>query len=144
MNHQISPDVIAAWDRGDKVEAIRALRAATGLELREAMQALESGSYTVPLPRTPTPGQPLPPEALAAAARGDKIEAIKLARKTLGLDLREAKAAVEAMNGTAEPHRNQRLAPGEVPRSRVSWAGVVTLLGAALVIGWFALSLLRP
>jgi hypothetical protein len=38
----------------------------------------------------------LPPEVMAALRQGHKVEAIKSLRESRGLDLREAKAAVEA------------------------------------------------
>lgn len=41
----------------------------------------------------------LPPEVLAAARSGQKIEAIKLLREATGLSLTEAKEAVERLPG---------------------------------------------
>ena len=38
----------------------------------------------------------LPPQVMAALQQGHKVEAIKVLRESRGLDLREAKAAVDA------------------------------------------------
>lgn len=48
-----------------------------------------------------------PPEAEAALARGDIIQAIKIVREANGLDLKGAKAAVEAYS--AQPDAGRRL-----------------------------------
>jgi ribosomal protein L7/L12 len=40
--------------------------------------------------------RPLPPEAVAAIQRGSLIEAIKIVRERLGLDLKDSKDAVDA------------------------------------------------
>jgi len=38
----LPPEIIAAWRRGDKIEAIKRLRMATGVGLAEAKSALEA------------------------------------------------------------------------------------------------------
>ena len=43
-----------------------------------------------------TSHEPLPADVIAAAQRGEKIEAIKILRERTGLGLKEAKDAVEA------------------------------------------------
>ena len=45
----------------------------------------------------------LPPMARAALQRGHKIEAIKIVRKQLGVDLKQAKEIVEASPGDGSP-----------------------------------------
>ncbi len=143
---QIPPEVHAAWDRGDKIDAIRALREATGLGLKEAKEALESGAYSVRVPGIPQPFAPPSAEVAAALKRGDKIEAIKLMREASGLGLKEAKAAVEALPGEAvDPatFRKSGLAPGEVPRGSVNWARIITFFGVFIVVALVAYRLLR-
>jgi ribosomal protein L7/L12 len=143
---QIPTEVLATWDRGDKIEAIRALRETTGLGLKEAKDALESGAYAVRVPGVPQPHGPVPADAAAALKRGDKIEAIKLMREASGLGLKEAKAAVEALTGEAvDPaaFRKSGLAPGEVPRGALNWARIITLFGIVIVMALVAYRLLR-
>ena len=133
VKYQIPPEMLSAWERGDRVEAIRTLREATGLGLKEAKTALESGGYTVP-PAIAQRGAALPPAVLSAMARGDKIQAIKLAREKTGLGLKEAKEAVEAavLGAPSSAQGSSRtLAPGEVPRSRINWLGIATFFGLA-------------
>jgi ribosomal protein L7/L12 len=145
VKYQLPPEVLAAWERGEKVVAIRALREATGLGLKEAKAALDSGDYTV-LATSPQPRAVLPPAVLSAMARGDKIEAIKLARETTGLGLKEAKEAVEAAASSAPAavHRSSRsLSPGEVPRGRINWLGVATFFALGVVVLLLAARLLR-
>lgn len=120
MKQQISPEVLAAWDRGDKIDAIRLLRQETGLGLKEAKEALESGAYSVDR-GTPGSFHGVPANAAAEAAKGNLIEAIKLTRESTGLGLKEAKALVEShprsSARSAPPPVNRGLSPGEVPRS---------------------------
>lgn len=88
-------DLVAA---GDKLQAIKLLREATGMSLVDAKNAIEAAATGAPLPWPPTPasgsataapGLPLP--VRQAAERGNRIEAIKLLRAHTGLGLKEAK-----------------------------------------------------
>jgi ribosomal protein L7/L12 len=138
MKTQLPPEAIAAWDRGEKIEAIRLVREHTGLGLAESMQALDSGAYAVSSTQRFANPQ-VPPAAAAAAARGDLIEAIKLTRQATGLGLKEAKALVERTLGAeadtppSSPQRSTkaRLAPGEVPRGPSSAVVIAILLALA-------------
>jgi Ribosomal protein L7/L12 C-terminal domain len=79
-------------------------------------------------------------------ARDDRIEVIKLTREPTGLGLKEAKNAVEAAatGAPASVHKSSRhLAPGEVPRSRINWVAIASVLGFALVVLLLAPRLLR-
>lgn len=78
---------------GRKIEAIKVYRQLTGVGLKEAKDAVESGYY-------PSATPPPPPAAdmstVDAALRADrKIEAIKVYRELTGVGLKEAKDAVE-------------------------------------------------
>ncbi|HSD39190.1 MAG TPA: hypothetical protein VLC92_16905 [Rhodocyclaceae bacterium] len=84
-------EAVAALQRGDKIEAVKILRASTDIGLYEAKDAIEQfevGQLTA-LPIS------LPAEAVAALQRGSKIDAIRLLRAATGLGLREAMDAVE-------------------------------------------------
>lgn len=96
----------------------------------------------------------LPPAAVEALARGDKIEAIKITRQHTGLGLKEAKELVDrhedghdswrghaaspaaAQHAPAPPPRRPGLAPGEVPRSPLPVGLLVTVavVAAALLV----------
>lgn len=129
MNHLIPPHVQAAWNSGDKIHAIKALREATGLGLAESKQLLEAA----PSDRGPqgtSPGESLPANVRAALDQGKHIEA-------MGLGLKEAKDRIDAAqpqvssNSPSLPHG---LSPGEVPRS--SSRGVVLfVVGVAVAVG---------
>jgi ribosomal protein L7/L12 len=140
VKQQIPPDVLAAWDRGDKIEAIRLLRQQTGLGLKEAKEALESGAYTVDIGVRGT-FQDLPSNAATEAAKGNLIEAIKLTREATGLGLKEAKELVESRMGAstqteAQP-RSGRLSPGEVPRSGLSKpVALLIVIGLVLALAY--------
>jgi hypothetical protein len=79
----------------------------------------------------------LPAEAIAALARGRKIEAIRIVRKTHGVDLKTAKERVEAH---ALDHSGAAgdLSPGEVPAGRgFGWA-LALAAAASLALWWWS------
>jgi hypothetical protein len=80
----------------------------------------------------------LPPDAIAALKRGSKIEAIKCVRLARGLELKEAKDAVEAY-AKAHPEALRGNSPGLVRGSSGNWWWILLLLAAA-VIGYLAVS----
>jgi ribosomal protein L7/L12 len=97
MSQPIPADVQAAWDSGNRVEAIKLLRESTGLGLAEAKALLESAApaAVASAGRAAAIG-PLPANVRAALDDGDEIEAIKLLREVTGVGLKEAKDRVEA------------------------------------------------
>lgn len=89
---------------GNKIEAIKVLRDATGLGLAEAKEMVEQlgegGMFDQLLKMAPM--HELPPAELVATVRellnrGDKIEAIKLVRERMQLDLKDAKELVDRL-----------------------------------------------
>lgn len=92
---------------GQKVEAIRLLREATGMGLAEARDAVEAAARGTPLPphsalvhrQAPAPvlAGDLPDDVRAAASAGDRLRAIKLLRERTGLGLKEAKDALDRL-----------------------------------------------
>ena len=138
----LPPDVLEALGRRNAIEAVKRLRAATGLGLKEALAVVEahlSGQPVRPPPSasaapTSVPPASVPPAVLAALHQGHKIEAIRLLREHSGLGLKEAKDVVDALpQPAASAQGHNGLAPGEMPRSGsvLLWV-VLALLGAAL------------
>ena len=142
-HHTLPPDVQAALARGKPVEAIKLLRASTGLGLAEAKFAIEayarharsSPAHTAaPEPSTTGwQGGGMPPHVMEALRSGNKIEAIKRLREITSVDLKAAKDAVDA-HLAASGHLEGGLAPGEVPRGRV-WPWVLAMaIGLAIAL----------
>jgi polar amino acid transport system substrate-binding protein len=129
-----------ALQGGKLVEAIKLMRAGTGLGLKETKDALEAYMRGEPAPAGFTPmalpaGTPLPATVQEALNQGNKIEAVRRLRGLTGLGLKEAKDAVDA----ASVGRGQSadLSPGEVRNSNGLWWWLVAL--AAMALGAFAL-----
>jgi len=109
MSARVCPEAAQALARGELIEAIRLVRADTGLGLAEAKALVErfqqgetglTGS-SAPLPDHASAGAPgLPPDAEAALARGHVIEAIKIVRQKEGIGLKAAKMRVDAVRST--------------------------------------------
>ena len=76
-------------------------------------------------------GEALPPEAINALQRGNKIEAIKLVRAAQKRDLKDAKDRVDAYVKT-DPVLQQKFAAAqaETTRSLVRW---IIIIGLAIV-----------
>ena len=96
-------EVAALLARGNKIEAIKRVRALTGLGLKEAKDYVESIPAGPPLPPLPSAEltQPAASDTLAEvqslAARGQKLEAIKRYRELTGVGLKEAKDYVDRL-----------------------------------------------
>ncbi|WP_088280686.1 ribosomal protein L7/L12 [Ideonella sp. A 288] len=140
-------DVIEALRRGDILEAVKRLRAAGGVSLREAKrlidgQARTGASQAAALPTASATVRPalhtgvgFPPAVVTALAHGHKLEAIRLLREHSGLGLKEAKDAIEA-SPLSMVAGSGGLSPGEVPRSRDSvWPLVAAVI--AVLVWWF-------
>jgi ribosomal protein L7/L12 len=130
-------DVRQALNAGRKLDAIRLLRAHSGLGLAAAKTAVEAnglpsrpGVGTVPFGNA---GQ-LPPAARAALDAGHKIEAIRLLRQARGIGLKKAKAIVDAAQHErpASPSRS----PGQVENSPLNAALWVVLAVVAGLVAW--------
>ncbi|MBI1891014.1 MAG: ribosomal protein L7/L12 [Burkholderiales bacterium] len=144
--NSLPPDVVDAIQRNNLIEAIKLLRKSTGLGLKEAKDLIDAHQQGKPLPNANvrTAGG-LPANVMEALQRGDKIGAIKLLRQQTGLELKDAKDAVEGSSsgfpsGSAPDSlpTSNGLAPGEVPRSGKAFPWVAVLIGIALV-GYYLL-----
>lgn len=138
-------DVVEALRRGDLLEAVKRLRAASGVGLREAKRLIDGqspgASGQAAKPAAPAPARPalhtgvgFPPAVVTALAHGQKIEAIRLLREHSGLGLKEAKDAIEA-SPLSMVAGSGGLSPGEVPRTRDSlWPVVIAVIA---VVAWW-------
>lgn len=82
-----------------KIEAIKVFREATGVGLKEAKDAIESGSFASGGGRAAGPDADAVDldEVRQLVERGNKLEAIKAYREATGVGLAEAKHAVEQL-----------------------------------------------
>lgn len=138
--HQsIPPEVRAALDRGNKIEAIKLLRNATGLSLKEAKDAVEhieaGDSLVIAQKITKEAGS----EGIASALQqGNKLEAIRLYREQKGVGLKEAKEAIEAMlAGQQNTTSGLALAPGEIKNSSGLMRFAVAIIAGAVAAYFF-------
>ena len=114
---RIPAEAAAALAKGLRIEAIKLVRQANhGVDLRGAMEAVDAyatGRHRFTLEAPSEPAIPsfdgLPTEALAALARGQLIEAIKIVREKTGLGLKEAKDLVERHRDVPNPERDDAL-----------------------------------
>lgn len=137
----LPPDVLASLDEGQVIEAIKRLRAATGLGLKEAKDLIDAhlagDAVSMAAPAQPTQ---VPDAVRQALAEGHKIEAIRLLRDHEGLGLKEAKDRVDAIEQLmAEPASvGMGAAPGLSPGQQPSpgagpWIVVAVVLLATVV-----------
>lgn len=140
-------DVLAAIDDGQLIEAIKRLRAATGLGLKEAKDLIDAHQRgeTVAVSTNATAAMDgsfhVPDAVRQALAEGNKIEAIRLLRDHEGLGLKEAKERAAAIEQSmAEPASigmgagTPGLSPGQQPSgSAGNWIVVAVVLVATVV-----------
>ena len=124
--------VVEALQRGNILDAIKLLRDANGLGLKDAKDVADRylrGNTVVAAPSR-LPGPP-PPDVVSALQQGSKIEAIRLMRERSGLGLKEAKDAVDAYEARTQLMQGTG-SPGEVPRS----AGAIWWVVGGIVVAW--------
>lgn len=109
---KLPPEAIAALQRGSLIEAIKIVRDKTGMDLKSSKEAVERYANGDGAPADWQEGdwgrgEPegvgmqgngpagVPSAALAALAKGNKVEAVRLTREATGLGLAEAKQLVE-------------------------------------------------
>jgi ribosomal protein L7/L12 len=85
---------------GNKIEAIKHYREATGVglaEAKDAVERIEAGKAPLASPADATLPGAEASRIKAMIARGETMAAIKLYRKAAGVDLKAAKEAVDAL-----------------------------------------------
>jgi len=136
------PAALAALSAGDKIEAIKLVRAATGLGLKEAKDAVErfeSGETPFLSPRArPLDRGAFPLAAASALQNGKLIDAIRIVREARGIGLKDAKEEVERyLDADPLVGSRYRAAVAESRRGALLW-----LLAIALLVGLGAYFLL--
>jgi ribosomal protein L7/L12 len=90
-------NVIEALQQGQTIEAIKRLREATGLGLKEAKEAIDAyNDVDKEASASSSAADALPASVLEALQAGNKLEAIKRLYKQGGHDLKQAKEAIDA------------------------------------------------
>jgi len=155
--HRLPQDAQQALARGEVIEAIRRVRAATGLGLKEAKDLVDAfgrggttSSSSAPASTTSGPpnahgGELLVPAAAATALQhGNVIEAIKLIRDANQLGLKQAKDAVDQLRSGASPLASLRAHPRKMPtvapgdRGLGGWMVLFVVVVAAFAWWWLS------
>ena len=154
---QLPPEAIAALERGNLIEAIKIVRERTGMDLKSSKEAVErhanGGAGAAGAPSTWQEGDwgrdatgAGTAAALAALARGQKVEAVRLTREATGLGLAEAKRLVEAHQNPAfgdfghlpsSVPSDPMAEPGRVSGGGLTWLPVVIVLLLAAFAWWY-------
>jgi ribosomal protein L7/L12 len=143
MSEPLPADVLAALEASNKIEAIRLLRVHTGIGLHDAKVAVESGALPTNILARPALPKQLPAEVIAALQRGSKIDAVKLVRAKYGVDLKDAKAVVDAAEAEGLYGRvasSRTVAPGDVSSGRFGAALLLLAVVLALLSVWWLLA----
>ncbi len=140
-------EAVAAVSRGQLIEAIKIVRQATGLGLKEAKDLVDA--YRENPARVPDSqlddkldevarrhGVELPPAAIDALNRGNVVEAIKLVRQASQIGLQEARDAVRDHAGGAVPRAARKASTVSVETNRHGWLWALVLLGC-FAAAWF-------
>ncbi|MFN3437740.1 MAG: ribosomal protein L7/L12 [Acidovorax sp.] len=148
----LPPAVLASLAQGRTIDAIKQLREAHGLSLKEAKDIVDaharpaaashSASHSA-MPRptgftASTAMGSVPDTVQHALAQGNKIEAIRLLREHAGIGLKEAKDRVDALDVSRQRHADG-LAPGEMSRK----TGALTWVAVAAIVVLSAYAYLR-
>ncbi len=129
--------VAEALQRGNIIDAIKLLRDAKGVGLKQAKEALDQYLRGNPVNAAPASLSRTPsPDVVRAIQQGNKIEAIRLMREQTGLGLKEAKDAVDSYQAQTQQLYGTG-SPGEVPRSQGLFGWVVAAVAAALAAWYF-------
>ncbi|RYF76570.1 MAG: hypothetical protein EOO29_22600 [Comamonadaceae bacterium] len=142
----LPPHVLAALDEGQTIEAIKRLRAATGLGLKEAKDLIDAHQRGEELATTARAASPahVPDAVRQALADGHKIEAIRLLRDQEGLGLKEAKERVDAIEQSMDEPASiglgavaPGLSPGQQPAGGAGNWIVVAVVLVITVMAYF-------
>jgi ribosomal protein L7/L12 len=86
---------------GQKIEAIKEVRAATGWDLKRSKQYVEALPMAPPLTQIRAQSDAIDPELqrhlMSLLQQGKHLEALKIARQHTGLDLKRIKALIDSL-----------------------------------------------
>ena len=142
------PEAIAALEQGNAIVAIKLVRSANDIDLRTAKNTVDaylSGERNFSIDAIERPAAvhvetgELPSEALAALAKGKRIEAVKIVREHYGLHLKEAKDKVDAYLDKHPSQNRQAILTSTVQRDRMPLRGWWIFLGFALLAAFYFL-----
>jgi ribosomal protein L7/L12 len=108
--------IVAALKAGNKIEAIKLCRTATGMGLAEAKDFVERMEASPDAPPSPAPEAGALSPVAELLFKGEKIAAIKLYREQVkpGIGLKEAKEEVERLEaGLRAQHPEKFSAPAK-------------------------------
>lgn len=144
MSSQLPADVQAALDQGEKINAIRLLRQHTGLDLKSAKAAVETGRLNGP---SPSPNgqhpQQLSRQVSRALDAGHLLQAIKLLWQDKDRSARKPPTNRFSATKSAEPRNVYRpggLGPGEIPHRPLSPGLITFSIALTAVFAWLLLS----
>ena len=141
-DHPLPPNVLDAIQRRNLVEAIKLLREQTGLGLKEAKDLIDAHTDARAPVRSEFSPDALPPSAAAALQQGDQVEAIRLLHTETGIELKEARAVVEANAARLRPNVAVP-SPGEVPRLQLPIYWLIAAAAIIVLVVYFFLQLKR-
>jgi ribosomal protein L7/L12 len=126
---------------GNKIEAIKHYREATGVGLAEAkgaVERIEVGKAPLATPADATLPGAEASRIKAMVARGEKIAAIKLYRRAAGVDLKAAKEAVDALAAQLRATGGAHGARAVERSSGIGARGIaiLVLIAAAAALVW--------
>jgi ribosomal protein L7/L12 len=140
----LPPAVLASLAKGRTIDAIKQLRDAHGLGLKEAKDIIDAHQHGPAPAHTTAPAGTtgftastamgsVPDTVLQALALGHKIEAIRLLREHAGIGLKEAKDRVDALDVSRQRDADG-LAPGEVSRKTgaLTWVAVAAITALSI------------
>lgn len=146
--HGLPAEAIAAISRGQLIEAIKMVRQATGLGLKEAKDLVDG--YRGNPVSTLAPqldekleeiarkhGVEIPPAAVSALQRGDMLEAIKLVRKENRIGMKQARDLVRDHAGASAQNAARRAPTVSMDTGNGGWLWVLVLLAGIAAAWWW-------
>lgn len=130
----MSDPIKAALFAGNKIQAIKLYREQTGLGLKEAKDAVEKLETELHLSSPSTPSSDQSHRVRDALFEGNKIQAIKHYREQTRVGLKEAKDAVEKLEGELRASSPNRFTK---PQNTGCFAVIVAL---GLIMIWRVLT----
>ena len=97
QTEDLEQQVRSLLGQGQKLEAVKLYKDQTGASLREAKEAVEAIERGEVPTRSPVPDGDMEADLLPLLEAGKKLEAVKIYKQRTGVQLIEAKQAVEAL-----------------------------------------------